>query len=75
MLASSLPEVKTIIEQYSVGLCIEHVTPQSIAAAIQYIYDHPEKYREWQHNTARAARELNWDLETEQLDKVYNRLI
>jgi glycosyltransferase involved in cell wall biosynthesis len=75
ILASSLPEVKAIIEQYSVGLCIEQVTPQSIATAIQFIYDHPEKYREWQQNTARAARELNWDLESEQLDKVYNRLI
>ena len=75
ILASSLPEVKAIIEQYSVGYCIEQVTPGSIAAAIQYVYEHPQEYREWQANTAHAAAELNWDLETQQLDKVYNKLL
>lgn len=74
VVASSLPEVKTIIEQYAVGLCIDQVTPESIASAIQFVYHHPDKYHEWQRNTAIAAAELNWDMETQQLGKVYNGL-
>lgn len=75
VLASALPEVKTIIEQYSVGYCIEEVTPEAIAAAIEFIYAHPEQYRVWKENTRMAAGELNWQLETTKLDHIYSDLV
>jgi glycosyltransferase involved in cell wall biosynthesis len=75
VLASSVPEVKSIIEQYSVGYCIEQVTPESIAAAILFIYEHPEQYQAWKKNTVHAARELNWELESKKLDRIYSALL
>ena len=75
VLGSTIPEVKSIIEQYAVGYCIEQVTPQSIAAAVDYISKHPEQYRSWKENTRKAARDLNWQNETKKLDNIYSDLL
>lgn len=75
ILSSSLPEIKIILEQFSVGRCIDKVDPQIIARNILEIYKDPETYRKWKLNTATALKELNWDKEKPVLMQIYAELI
>lgn len=71
VLASALPEVKKIIEQYGAGVCIDQVTPESIARSVLEIAGNEQRYQWFKRNCTVAARELNWQQETVILEKIY----
>lgn len=75
VLASGLVEVRKIIEEYEVGICIDKVDPQVIASTILMINEDAERYDRWKKNTRAAARELHWDVETQKLELVYDPLL
>lgn len=75
VLATSLIEVRNIVEGYKIGICIEHPEPQIIAATILKINDDEQRYDQWKKNTRAAARELHWDAETKKLDQVYDPIL
>ena len=62
VLASPLPEIKKIIQQYEIGMCIEHHAPEHIAEKIAEALNSPQ-YAVWKANTYKAAQDLNWKKE------------
>jgi glycosyltransferase involved in cell wall biosynthesis len=60
VLASPLPEIRKIIEQYGIGGFIQNHDPQHIAQRIQEIFRDTEQYRKWKENLQKAASELTW---------------
>jgi len=75
VLASNLPEVSAIILKYDVGICIEEVKPDIIAAAVKLIFDEKFTYNTWRSNTAIAAKELCWKTEEKQLNEIFSGLL
>lgn len=71
VLASGLPEVKKIVEQFRVGVCIDEVTPGAIAQAVLSLAGDQQQYRRFKINCTVAARELNWQHETVKLERIY----
>jgi glycosyltransferase involved in cell wall biosynthesis len=74
VVASPLPEVRLIIEEYNTGLVIDNHSPAEIAAKINsLLFDRPPAY--WQENLRNAAMALNWENEKHKLLDIYNRLM
>jgi glycosyltransferase involved in cell wall biosynthesis len=71
VLSSSVIEVKRIIEGYNIGMCLDEVSPKSIADAILLIYNNKTMYDQWKLNTAIAAREFCWENEQSVLDEIF----
>jgi glycosyltransferase involved in cell wall biosynthesis len=62
VLASPLTEIKSFIEKYQTGICIENHDPKHIAEKLRFMLSSP-LYASWKNNTKKAAEENNWKLE------------
>ncbi len=71
VVASQLPEIQNIIEQYNVGVFINNHNPEHIAETIRNLLEDTEKYESLKKNTAKAANELNWETEKDILIKLF----
>jgi glycosyltransferase involved in cell wall biosynthesis len=69
ILASRLPEIEKIINQYGVGDFISNHQPNSIALKLNELLSSP-KLLEYKKNAALAKKELNWTYEKLKLVKL-----
>ncbi|MEN9640799.1 MAG: hypothetical protein RLZZ262_2668 [Bacteroidota bacterium] len=70
VLVSDLPELRRIVDSYQVGMCVAQVEPKMIAETIQAMTS-KEKQNFWRSNTQRAKIELNWQVESLVLARIY----
>jgi glycosyltransferase involved in cell wall biosynthesis len=61
VIGSNLPEVSAIITDYHIGLVIDAVTPESIAAAVNRLESDRDLYSLLKQNTQTAKKELCWE--------------
>jgi glycosyltransferase involved in cell wall biosynthesis len=74
ILASPLPEIRKIIEQYEIGSLIENHEPRHIASRIDFMLQDQNRYNNWKTNLAKAAFELAWEKEKEVLIKLFKKI-
>ena len=74
VLVSDFPEMKRIIDNYSVGEVFNVEEPSSIVGVINNYFDNPEKIISYKQNCLKASKVLNWDNEEKQLFNLYNQL-
>jgi len=74
VLASDLPEVKKIVEQYAVGVCIKEVNAKAIADGVLQIFADSAMLNIYIENTKEAAKALSWQHEEKILDTIYDPL-
>jgi glycosyltransferase involved in cell wall biosynthesis len=74
VLASDLPEIKSIIERYTIGCIIDKHDPKHIAEKINYMLNSPA-LKTWKENTRKAASENNWETEKKQFSVILETLI
>ena len=67
ILANRLPEIERIVEGEDVGACIEDLTPEAIAKAVNDIKDNKERLTLWRKNMTTLSTKLTWDNEIENL--------
>ena len=72
VLASSLPEIKQIIDNYDVGYFIPNHNPKEIAETIKLIFENKLIYQTVKKNTQIAREELNWEIEEKKLIEIIN---
>lgn len=75
ILASSLPEIKRIVEDYSVGYIISDTTPENIAKGITTMLNEVESYQQWKDNCRKAKKELCWENEQKVINSLYERFL
>lgn len=73
VIASDLPEIKRIIEQYQIGAFIPTHQPEDIAATIRKSLDNKALRVKWKNNLIFAAKELCWENEEKVLLKIYEQ--
>lgn len=71
VLATGIPEVRQIIEQYRCGECIDSSDPELIAKTIQHMMRDELIYQAYKNNCARAAGDLCWEKESIKLTDIY----
>jgi glycosyltransferase involved in cell wall biosynthesis len=69
--ASAFPELKNIVEGYSVGLTFDPDNPADIAEKIRRFFDSPELQEQCRENLQRAKQELCWEVEEQKLADLY----
>ena len=62
VLASPLKEIKTFMNKYHIGMCIENHEPKHIADTLNYMLSAAD-YDLWKANTRIAAEKNNWETE------------
>ncbi len=72
ILATNLPEIKKIVEEYKVGKVIDNHYPKHLAEKLQEILD--EGKRSYQENLANAANELCWENEELKLKEIFEKI-
>jgi glycosyltransferase involved in cell wall biosynthesis len=70
---SALPEMAAVVRGHDLGVLVEGMEPEKIAAAI----NSPDRARvdEFKRNAVKAAAELNWEAESPQLIAAYDRAL
>lgn len=71
VVATAIPEVKKIIEQYDCGICLETTIPSEMAKQIDTLVHDQPRYNALKKNAIRAARELCWENESARLRSIY----
>lgn len=71
VLASGLPEIKKIVDNFQVGICIDEIKPALIAEKIQWMHDHPQEIKRWETNASKAAKELCWEKQRPVLEEIF----
>jgi glycosyltransferase involved in cell wall biosynthesis len=70
ILASSLVEVKQIIDDYQIGCTIDNFDPQHIAEKMQFMLTDTNSREMWKKNLILASEKLNWQNEEQILLEV-----
>ena len=73
ILASPLPEIKRIIEQYNIGDFISGHNPEAIARKVNDIIGNKSILIDWRKNLNFAAQDLSWEKEEQILKQVYGK--
>ncbi|HEY9114913.1 MAG TPA: glycosyltransferase [Bacteroidales bacterium] len=71
VLASPLPEIKKIIEQYQIGDFIPDHNPKNIANKVIEILVNQQLMEKWKKNCTFASTELTWQKESEKLQSIF----
>ena len=72
VLSSRAVEIKSIIEQFTIGSFIYDFNPENIAGKIIQIGKEENNYFKWKQNLLKAAAELNWENEEVKLISFMN---
>jgi glycosyltransferase involved in cell wall biosynthesis len=76
VIASDFPAWREIVEGSGCGLCVDPTDPAAIAAAIEYLAEHPERRAEMGVNGRRAVlARYNWEAEGRRLNQAYEALV
>lgn len=76
VIASHFPLWKQIIEGNQCGLCVDPMSPQAIAEAIDYLLTHPKEAEQMGRNGQAAVHaQYNWVIEERKLLQLYSSLI
>lgn len=74
VLASDLPEIKSIIEKYNIGRISPNHDVEQIAALMNEMLHNTELRKEWGINLKVAARELNWNTERNKFLEIFQSI-
>lgn len=71
VICTPLVEVKRIVEEYQVGVVLEELNAQSLAATISNLLNDHERLSLFHANCENAKKALNWEEETKVLELFY----
>jgi len=71
VVATAIPEVKTILEKYQCGVCLHNLNPEEIASQVLRIMNDQSYFHSMRTNALNAAKDLNWENEKQKLISIY----
>lgn len=74
VIASNLPEVASVINQYNAGIIIQSHQPEEIARCMNEMINDEQQYERLKKNSFTASRVLNWQKEEQTLLSIFSSL-
>lgn len=74
VLASNLPEIRKVVEQYKIGKIVDSHDQAELARAVNKMLSDQEQYEKWKENLRFASEELCWEREEEKLIHIYSAI-
>jgi len=71
VLVSNLPQMKSIVDKYQVGICVNADNKDEIVSRINNLLNNNELRKQLKENCQIAAKELNWNVE---INKLFDRI-
>jgi glycosyltransferase involved in cell wall biosynthesis len=71
VVATAIPEVKAVVEQYKCGICFNSQDPPKMAEEVIALMESTDLYQSLKENTGIAAKELCWEKEKHKLMDIY----
>jgi glycosyltransferase involved in cell wall biosynthesis len=75
VLVSPLPEMKAIVEKYGIGEIIESHDPEYLAARFDGLLNDDKKISFYKENLEKAANDLCWENEEQELINIYRTYV
>ena len=75
IIASSLVEVKRIMNKYNIGEIVEDYSPEPLAQKLNEMLSNSEKREVWKQNMQKAKKALNWENEQKKLIEIYSQFL
>lgn len=72
IVASSLPEMKKIVEGFNLGVTVDPDNPESIREGICFLLEDSVRYKKFKQNCYKVSKMLNWENEEDKLIKIYS---
>lgn len=74
VVASDFPLWREIVEDAGCGVLVDPSSPEQIASAIEWLFDHPQEAARMGNSGREAiSKRLNWDAQSDRLYSVYER--
>ena len=73
IVASPMPEVRKIVEEWNVGVMIQDHEPKAIAEAVDQVMNAPKK--NWANQCAMASKMLNWQAQSDVISEAMAKAI
>jgi len=74
ILASDLPEIRTIVSGHGIGQLADLSSTDTIARAIDEFFADPARLEAWRGAVLRVRQFLNWDVEGAKVVQLYESL-
>lgn len=74
VLASNIDTLENYVNEFNIGLTVRPDDPKEIAQKISEMLKDEGKRTQWRENSLRAAKELNWERESEKLKDIYEQI-
>jgi glycosyltransferase involved in cell wall biosynthesis len=74
VVACSFPEIKRVVEEENVGLCVDSHDYIAIAEAVNYLLENKAEAQVFRENTFMAKEKYNWENEQIKFLQVYSNL-
>ncbi|NMH67661.1 glycosyltransferase family 4 protein [Bacillus sp. RO3] len=74
VVACSFPEIKKVVEENQLGLCVDSHNHVEISKAVNILLKDVELRNKMSQNSKSASRTYNWDLEKQNFYTIYDRL-
>ncbi|RIW31892.1 glycosyltransferase [Bacillus salacetis] len=72
--ACSFPEIRKVIEEEKVGVCVDSHDPEDIARGVNYLLDNPDVREEMSKHSIEAKDKYNWEEEKEIFLNIYKKI-
>lgn len=74
VVACSFPEIKKVVKENEVGICVDSHDPKDIARGVNELLLNKAKRNQMSQNCIQAQQKYNWELEGINLIKIYNNI-
>lgn len=71
VVACSFPEIKKVVEENRVGVCVDSHNYEDIARGVNELLDDREKRETFSKNTVEARNHYNWEMEKQEFLQIY----
>lgn len=75
VIASNFPEMRALVERYEVGATTDPANAEEIARVTNDLLARPDDLARFRENARKAAEDVNWEHEREQLIGLYRRIL